>query len=121
MMKYPLTCVVVIISLLFCMCIGESEDIVRQKLDVVLKDDLEAIIEGISPDGLLEKPYYEIVLYNSYKEGSYSRLVVVDFFLFKALNMKITRKYRYYRTLGMWDRYYNKYKLISPETDEIKD
>ena len=104
--------------LLFCMCLDEKESVIKQKLDAILKDDLEAIIEDVEKESLLETPYFELLDYRDYKEGVYSRMAVVDFCFFNSLNKKITRKYRYYKRMGLWDRYYNKYYTIAPETDE---
>lgn len=104
--------------LLFCMCFDEKDSVIRQKLDVILKDDLEAVIEDVEKESLLETPYFEMLDYREYKEGVYSRMAIVDFYFLNSLNMKITRKYRYYKKLGLWDRYYNKYYMFFPETDE---
>jgi hypothetical protein len=100
------------------MCLDEKESVIRQKLDVILKDDIEAIIEDVDRESLLETPYYDVLDYREYKEGKYSRMAVVDFYFFNSLNMKITRKYRYYKKLGLWDRYYNKYYMFAPNIDE---
>ena len=104
--------------LIFCMCLDEKESVIRQKLDVILNDDIEAIIEDVDKESLLETPYFDLIDYREYKEGVYSRMAVVDFYFFNSLNMKITRKYRYYKKLGLWDRYYNKYYTVSPDIDE---
>jgi len=103
--------------LLFCMCFDEKDSVVRQKLDVILKDDLEAIIEDVAKEALLETPYFVLLDYKKYNEGLYSRMAIVDFYFFNSLNMKITRKFRYYKRLGLWDRYYNKYYMIAPQAD----
>jgi hypothetical protein len=103
------------------MCLDEKDEIVSKKLDIVLQDDLEAIIEDVAQDALLEKPYFEVVSYSEYKEGMYSRMAVVDFYFFNSLNMKITRKYRYLKKHGLWDRYYNKYYMTAPEIDETSN
>ena len=103
------------------MCFDEKESVIRQKLDVILKDDLEAIIEDLEKESLLETPYFEFVDYREYKEGIYSRMAVVDFYFFNSLNMKITRKYRYYKKLGLWDRYYNKYYITAPLAGEASE
>ncbi|MCL2690214.1 MAG: hypothetical protein FWE57_10275 [Chitinispirillia bacterium] len=106
------------VVLLFCMCLQEKDSVIRQKLNVILKDDLEAILEDVAKEALLETPYFELLEYREYKEGAYSRLAVVDFYFLNSINMKITRKFRYHKKLGLWDRYYNKYYMFSPETEE---
>jgi len=103
---------------LFCACLDEKEEVIRQKLDIILKDDLQAIIEDVAVEALLETPYFELVDYREFKEGMYSRMAVVDFYFFNSINMKITRKYRYIKRHGLWDRYYNKYYMIAPRADE---
>lgn len=103
------------------MCASEKEEIIRQKLDVVLKDDLEAIVEGVSRKGLIEKPYFEVIEYEAYEEGMYTRRAVADFYFLKTVKRKIRRKYRYHSQMGMWDRYFNNYLPIAPQTDENKN
>jgi len=100
--------------LFFCMCFDEKDSVIRQKLDVILKDDMEAILEDVAKEALLETPYFELLEYKKYDEGAYSRLAIVDFYFFNSINMKITRKFRYHKRLGLWDRYYNKYYTIAP-------
>ncbi len=104
--------------LLFCMCAEEKDEVIRKKLDVILQDDLNAILDGVSTDALLDKPHYTMVEYKSYDEGDYSKLAIVDFYFLKKINMKITRKYRYYKPKGLWDRYFNKYMVISADSNE---
>jgi hypothetical protein len=100
--------------LLFCFC-AESDGVIRQKLDVILKDDLEAILEDVAGDALLDKPYFELLEYREYDEGAYSRMAIADFYFLKSVGKKIKRKYRYHRRLGMWDRYHNQYYTIAPD------
>jgi hypothetical protein len=42
-------------------------------------------------------------------------MAIADFYFLRTVSMKITRKYRYHKRLGMWDRYYNKYYQFAPE------
>ncbi|MFP4165293.1 MAG: hypothetical protein ACLFVE_15070 [Chitinispirillaceae bacterium] len=107
--------------LLLCLCVEEKEEVIRQKLDVVLEDDLRAIVEGVTKKGLIEDPYFKIVEYESYEEGYYSRKAVVDFYFLKTVKRKIRRKYRYQNRLGLWDRYFNEYMPIVPQKDESKN
>ncbi|KMQ52677.1 hypothetical protein CHISP_0446 [Chitinispirillum alkaliphilum] len=95
-----------------CFC-GESEEAVRKKLDIILEDDLEAILDGVDPVGILENPYYEITLYQTYDEGRYTARAEVDFYFLKDVKARIVRKYRYHKPHRMWDRYYNKYEFYS--------
>jgi hypothetical protein len=103
---------------LFALCFcSESDQVIRQKLDIILADDLEAIVEDMPSESLLDEPYYEILEYRKFREGTFRRLAVVDFYFLRGVNMKITRKYRYHVRLGLWDRYYNKYYTFTPETN----
>jgi hypothetical protein len=109
------------ISLLviFCVSCDESDAVIRGKLDVVLADDLAAIVDSVAAAALIEKPYFELVSYKEYDEGAYSRMAVADFFFLKPIagaGKKIMRKYRYHRRLGMWDRYHNKYYTYMPDS-----
>ena len=103
--------------LLLCFC-AESEEVIRGKLDVILADDMKAILDGVDSEGLLDEPYFVLLDYRKYDEGAYSRLAIVDFFFLRTVNVKITRKYRYHKRLGMWDRYYNRYYTFTPDTQE---
>jgi len=94
--------------LTLCFC-AESEEVIRQKFDIIMADDMEAILEDVDPEALLETPYFDVLEYVEYKEGVFIRRAVVDFYFLKALGVKITRKYRYHARLGQWDRYYNRY------------
>lgn len=105
--------------LLLISCSGESDEKAREKLEVILKGDLDAIIEGINPQNLIDKPYYDLVLYKTYDEGNYSKRAVADFYFLKDVNVKIVRKYRYHRVHRMWDRYFNEYSFLSDTTDSI--
>ena len=50
-------------------CSGESDELARKKLEVILKDDLKAITDGIPDSALMENPRYEIVFYKQYDGG----------------------------------------------------
>jgi hypothetical protein len=100
-----------------CSC-AEGDAVIRKKLDLILEDDLAAILEDVSKEALIDKPCFELLEYKEYSEGAYSRMAVADFFFMKPLvgmEKKITRKYRYHRRQGQWDRYFNKYFTVAPE------
>jgi len=100
-----------------CLSCAESDSVIRGKLDVILADDLAAIVDSVAVSALIEKPYFELVSYKEYDEGAYSRMAVADFFFLKPLAgvvKKIRRKYRYHRRMGMWDRYHNMYYSVVP-------
>lgn len=92
-------------------CIGEPDSRIKKKLEIILKDDMNAIIEGIDDTNLLDSTYYDMHLYQEYKEGKYTRKAEVDFYFLKHVNTKIVRKYRYHRDYKKWDRYYNEYQF----------
>jgi len=122
--KYILLPLCAALAILAASC-DESDAMIRGKLDVILADDLAAIVDSMAVSALIEKPYYELISYKEYDEGAYSRMAVADFFFLKPLTggvtKKIRRKYRYHRRLGMWDRYHNMYYTVVPEaTDSAK-
>ena len=94
-------------------CTFESDRVVKKKLLIILEDDLNAIIEDIPKENILDSVYYEIDSLIDYKKKSfkYSKRAVVDFYFFKKVKAKIVRKYRYVRQSRKWDRYYNEYKF----------
>lgn len=110
-----------IIAVLFagvwlCSCSNDSDSLARKKLDLILPDDLKAIVEGIPKDALIEKPYYNVTLYKTFKKGLYSAKAEVDFYFLKKVNVKIVRKFRYHRSKKMWERYFNEYRYLSDST-----
>lgn len=94
-------------------CSGESDELARKKLEVILKDDLKAITDGIPDSALMENPRYEIVFYKQYNAWDYSKKAIVDFYFLKNVEKKIVRKYRYQTGKRMWDRYFNEYSSYS--------
>lgn len=100
-------------------CSGESDKVAKKKLQVILDDDLSAILEGIPDSALLKKPYYDIVSYKLYDEGNYSKKAVADFYFLNSVPVKILRKYRYHRTKRMWDRYFNEYSFFSDSANSL--
>ncbi len=88
---------------------GEKESFIRQKLDTICASDLDTIVADLPKEKLRDSVYYTIISYKSYKEGIYSKMAIVDFYFLKDIPMKVTRKYRYYAAMRLWDRYYNVY------------
>lgn len=114
--------VVVLICSALCLvvfnysCNFESNELVRQKLLLILPDDLKGIVEGIPSDALIEKPHYEISSYKKFKKGMFSAKAEVDFFFLNKVDVKIIRKFRYHRSKKMWERYFNEYRYTSDTT-----
>jgi hypothetical protein len=88
---------------------GESDVLIRKKLDALLQSDMKAITAGLPAEGLLKEPFYTVVSYKIYREGMYSRMAVADFYFMNKIKVKIVRKYRYYASARLWDRYFNEY------------
>lgn len=97
-------------------CFQETDEQIRAKLSVILEDDLIAIVEGISPESLRENPRYEIVEYQRFEKGPYTRKAVVHFYFLKNVEVRIVRKYRYKAGEGKWERYFNEYKFFNDST-----
>jgi len=102
-------------------CSGENEELSRKKLDVICKDDLSAIIDSIAVENLVEKPYYKLVFYKNYDEGKYSKKAIAEFYFLEKVPVKIVRKYRYLRSVRMWDRYSNEYVFTHDSTASASD
>ncbi len=99
---------------------GESDDLVKKKLEVILADDLRTISADLPKSSLADSVYFTITSYKNYSEGMYSRMAVADFYFMKKVKVKITRKYRYYTGARLWDRYYNAY-LFYGDTSYAKN
>jgi len=98
-------------GLILCGC-GESDNLIRRNLDIILSDDLKAITNDLPKNTVADSVYYTLISYKSYSEGMYSRMAVVDFYFMKNIKVKITRKYRYFTSARLWDRYYNTYQFF---------
>ncbi len=115
--KIRILSVFVLMILMFCS--NESNKVIRKKLDVILADDMKAILEDVPENGILENPCYDLVFYKEYGTGNYSHKAVAHFYFLKIPNAKIVRKYRYYRRTGIWDRYFNEYSF-SPDSSSCR-
>jgi hypothetical protein len=111
-----LICSVLSILVLNFSCSFESNELVRQKLNLILPDDMKGIVEGIPSNALLEKPHYEISSYKKFKKGMYSVKAEVNFYFLNKVDVKIVRKFRYHRSKKMWERYFNEYRYTSDTT-----
>ena len=100
------------LTLLLTGCGSESSEFIQKKLDVVIKDDLATIVEGIDPSGTLDTPYSKITKLKEFEDGKYSHLAEVDYFFLNGINKKVARKYRYLRSYNKWERYSNEYQSI---------
>jgi hypothetical protein len=89
----------------------ESDDAIRQKLEVILKDDLYVALQDVDSTALVDNPSYAIVEYKKYTEGKYAVKAVADFHLFNKLRVKMVRKYRYHAPVKKWERYFNEYQM----------
>jgi hypothetical protein len=95
---------------------GEKDALIREKLEMICKSDLQAVTEDLPKTSLADSIYYTIVSYKSYSEGKYSEMAVVDFYFLNKVKAKIVRKYRYLKEARLWDRYFNVYTLIDDTT-----
>jgi hypothetical protein len=108
------------IAALLCGCFlfgcGESDALIKKKLEIILTDDLRAITADMPKSSLADSVYYKLLSYKSYSEGMYSKMAVADFYFMKKVKVKITRKYRYYIGYRLWDRYSNAYQFYGDTT-----
>ena len=79
---------------------------------VIVKDDLESIINDTPKEQVIDSPYYVITLYEDKKQGKYSIRAMVDYYFYKKVFIKIQRKYRYDTYYKKWERYTNEYKYF---------
>jgi hypothetical protein len=103
---YSILCIFVVAG-----CMNESGKQIKEKLIVILDDDLKTIVGDISKENLADSVYYTIVSYKDYKEYRYRKMAVVDFYFMKNVSVKIVRKYRYHSLEKKWERYFNEYKF----------
>lgn len=106
-------------SFLVVVCLGcaeESDELIRQKFDVIIQDDIESLVEQIPKQSVADSVYFMIQSYENFDEGKYTRRAVVDFFFLKDNVAKVVRKYRYHAEFRKWERYFNEYKYVYDST-----
>ena len=88
---------------------SETDDLIRQKLEFVLEDDLRTIADEIrktDASALLDRPFYRIMSYQAFdKNLSFNRKAVVEFYYLRKIQMIQVRKYRYSPAMRQWQRY----------------
>ncbi len=89
-----------------------KEERAKSMLEVVLKDDLAAILLGVDSSAVLDKPHYTITHWKQFEKGTFRYKAEVDFLFLKSINKKISRKYRYSAPHQKWDRYFNEYETV---------
>jgi hypothetical protein len=102
---------------LLCGC-GESDELVRKKLGVILEDDLASLVGEMPRESIADSVYYVVTEYKTFPRSRYSALAVVEFFYLKGRPAKVVRKYRYHGSVGLWERYQNVYRFVQQESDE---
>ncbi len=107
---------------------GQSQGPIQDKLKIILKSDLEYLVNEINPEYRPDSTYYDIDSYKEY-EGKYSAKAEVVFHIMKDDKAVVLRKYRYNENYMKWERYFNKYKLnpgvskdeVDTDTDNSTD
>ena len=100
-----------VLCVVFLNC-GENEKAVKGKLEIILRDDLEALCNDVPQSSLRDSVYYVIDEFQFYAKSKFSYRAVVDFYFLKEVMVSVERKYRYRAALGMWERYTNEYKFF---------
>jgi hypothetical protein len=97
-------------------CGSESEQVMREKLRVIAQDDMDSVIAELPEDSVADSAYYHILSFKTFDEGRYSALAVVEFHFLEPEIAVMVRKYRYYKQLGQWERYFNEYRYTHNDT-----
>lgn len=91
---------------------GTSPESMKKRLDEIAKADLEDILKEVpeTAKGVkLSKPYYVVDEYQEFRGDTsivfQARAVLVFFYLDPSINLCQVRKYRFKRSMGIWDRY----------------
>jgi hypothetical protein len=94
-------------------CAQKQETAVRINLEMILADDLKGMSEEIPVSEKADSSYYIVREFKYFpKDVTFSYLAEVDFYYLRNIKYKQIRKYRYYRSLQKWDRYFKKYENI---------
>jgi hypothetical protein len=104
----------IVFVLILCSCAAQKvpERTIRATLDIILADDLASLQKDIPDESKSDSARYDVIEYRVYKEGSYTRLAVVDFYFLNGVSVKVVRKYRYQSVYGKWERYFNEYRFV---------
>ncbi len=102
----------ILITALFLGCSGSSEEVVKEQLNTILADDLNAITADVDTSHLMEKPEFKLVSLEHFKKSKYSYNAVVEFYFLRDKSFRIDRKFRYNADHNKWERYFNEYKKI---------
>ena len=100
----------IVLFLLLFSCTEVSQEKAVAMLDIILKDDMAAIVDGVDKKYLLDSTYYKIVSIKKYDKSKYQYNAIVDFYFLNDSTYYIERKFRFNREYGKWERYYNEYK-----------
>ncbi len=101
-----------LLTLVHTGCVEESDDLIREKLEIILQDDLESLTGQIPKQSVADSVYFIVQSYESFEEGKYSKKAVVEFFFLRNDIAKVVRKYRYQAEYRKWERYFNQYKYV---------
>ena len=90
---------------------GESDAMIRKKLEVIVKDDLLCVVAEMPDSSIADSTWYDIVSSQTGKKGDYSAKAEVDFDFLKGVRVKMFRRYRYVSRIGKWERYTNEWRF----------
>ena len=113
--RYAPAMVIVAAAALLCAgCgVGESDSVVKKKLDVIIAADFKAIVGELPKESVRDSACTRIMEYAANKKGMYGVRAVVDFYYLRGVHIKRTVKYRYVKSARKWERYENEYRFYS--------
>lgn len=112
---HPRTLCLCIAVLLLAGCAKSRDQVARERLEVILADDLQALVADLPAEGVRDSVYYRILRYVPNPGGRLSAMAEVEFRVLKGDPAVVRRKYRYYDRIGKWERFYNQYHHTEPE------
>jgi hypothetical protein len=107
----PLWLLIAVCLLCFGCVKRESDNSIKNKLDLVVAGDLKAVVNELPKNSLADSVYTRIVEYKQLKKGMFRALAVVEYYYLRGVKVKRTVKYRYGEHVDKWERYSNEFVL----------
>ena len=112
------------LSIIVCLqtgngCSAPDMETARQRLEVILQDDLVTLNNEIPLESRRDSSYYVIVEYATDTTGGRAARAEVVFYVLRNDPATVVRKYYYHPRYGQWERYYNKYHYSADDNPQL--
>lgn len=96
----------------FMFSCSENSKEIKDKIEIILEEDLDFMCNELKDGETLDRPYYNILSYKEFENALlYNIKTEVEFYYIKGNKLKQLRKYRYDYNNRKWERYHKKMKF----------